>query len=238
MKTEINSFVWWDLRNGLDTTGDFDPSLYGWRANGDLGIIGNANMRYPTFCTFKLMQYFAQPGDTILNAGSDYPLLASDASRKADGALAVLIINKSGVTNLNAQIVMTNYLPWTGALQRSFGIAQDEATRTNSPVPGSQDIATNWVAVAGTNFTATFPPYSVSLLTFPPAAPGLQSMAAVGGRYVFQVQGQSGVPYQIQSSTDLVNWTSNATVTLPGATGNLTNTMSTGAQFWRAVWLP
>ncbi|MGH7971453.1 MAG: alpha-L-arabinofuranosidase, partial [Limisphaerales bacterium] len=41
MQTEFNAFVWWDLRNGTDTGGSFDPTLYGWRTNGDLGMIGN-----------------------------------------------------------------------------------------------------------------------------------------------------------------------------------------------------
>ena len=240
MKTEFNSFIWWDLRNGTDTSGDFNSSLYGWRSNGDLGIIGNANTRYPTFFTFKLMQYFARPGDSVLNATSDYSLLSTYAARKADGALALLVINKNGVTNLNAQITLTNFPPWSTASMRSFGIAQDEATRTNSIVPGAQEIATNSFAVAGTNFTATFPPYSLTLFTFAPAAPVLQPIAATGGMYIFQLQGQPGVPYVIQSSTDLASWSPVATNTLSGSTLNVTNMVdpSMTAQFWRAVWLP
>ena len=35
MKTEFNGYVWWDLRNGSDTDGCFDPTFYGWRSNGD-----------------------------------------------------------------------------------------------------------------------------------------------------------------------------------------------------------
>lgn len=238
MKTEINSFVWWDLRNGSDTGGDFNASLYGWRNNGDLGIIGGANTRYPTFYGFKLMQFFARPGDTILNSTSDYNLLSSYAARKANGALALLIINKNGTTNLNAQITLTNFFPWSTATTRSFGIAQDEATRTNSVVPGAQDIATNSFANAGTNFSASFPAYTMTLFTFAPAAPKLQTLSAPNGNFVFQVQGQSGVPYQIQTSTNLSSWISNATVTLSGATANVTNTLSSPWKFWRAVWLP
>src|ERR1035438_6703064 len=111
------------------------------------------------------MQWFARTGDSVLNATSDYSLLSTYAARKADGALALLVINKNGVTNLNAQITFTNFSPWSTATMRSFGIAQDEATRTNSVIPGAQDIATNSFAGAGTNFTATFPPYSLTLFT-------------------------------------------------------------------------
>jgi alpha-N-arabinofuranosidase len=240
MKTEINGFVWWDLRNGTDTSGDFDSSLYGWRSNGDLGIVGNANTRYPTFFTFKLMQYFVASGDTVLNATSDYSLLSTYATRKADGSLALLVVNKNSSTNLDAQITLTNFSPWSTATTRSFGIAQDEATRTNSIIPGSQDIATNFFAIAGTNFPATFPPYSLTLVTFAPAAAQLQSSLAPAGQLVLQVQGQSGVPYVIQTSPDLVNWIPVSTNLLTDNVLNLTNSISSISpqQFWRAVWLP
>ncbi len=237
-KTEFNGFFWWDLRNGSDTTGDFSSTLYGWRTVGDFGIIGDASTRYPTFYGFKLMQFFARPGDTVLNATSDYSLLSSYAARKANGALALLVINKHSTSNLNAQITLTNFFPWSTATARSFGIAQDEATRTNSLIPGAQDIATNSFATASTNFTATFPPYSLTLLTLAPAAPLVQNIATSGGTAVFQLQGQAGVPYQIQTSTNLISWTSNATVTLSNTTWMVTNTLSAGAKFWRAVWLP
>src|ERR1019366_2012619 len=178
-------------------------------------------------------------GDSVLNATSDYSPLSTYAARKADGALALLVINKNGVTNLNAQITFTNFSPWSTATVRSFGIAQDEATRTNSVIPGAQDIATNSLAgVGGTNFTTTFPPYSLTLFTFAPAAPKAQILAAPGGNFIFQLQGQAGVPYQIQTSTNLISWTSNSTVIMSNATWSVTNPVSSGAKYWRAVWLP
>jgi O-glycosyl hydrolase len=238
MKTEFNAYIWWDLRNGQDTGGDFDASLYGWRPYGDLGIVGNANTRYPTFYTLKLMQYFARPGDAVLNATSDYSLLSSYATRKADGAVALLVINKNTSANLSAQITLTNFSPWAIATTRSFGIVQDEATRTNSAIPGAQDIATNSLTDVTTNFSATFPPYSVTLLTFAPAAPNLLIFAGPRGSRTFQVQGQAGVSYQIQTSTNLVSWTSNATVTISNSTWSVPNNLPVGANFWRAVWLP
>lgn len=238
MKTEFNGFIWWDFRNGTDTGGYFGSNVYGWRTYGDLGVINGLNTRHPVFYTFKLMQFFARPGDTVLNSTSDYFLLSSYAARKADGALALVVINKDSTANLAAQITLTNFFPWSSATVRSFGIAQDEATRTNSIIPGAQDIATNFFASASTNFTTTFPPYSLTLFTFAPAAPKVQTIAATGGQFIFQLQGQTGVPYQIQISTNLVSWNSNATVTLSGATWNVTNNISAGVKFWRAVWLP
>jgi len=236
MKTEFNAYVWWDLRNGQDPDTTY-TNVYGWRGYGDIAIIGNLNTRYPVFYTFKLMQYFARAGDTVLDASSDYLMLPAYASRKADGSLAVLVVNKDNATTFNAQLSLGNYQPWTNALVRSFGLAQDEATRTNSLVPGAQDIGTNSVSVTGTNFIASFPPYSVTLLTIPPAQPQL-TMQSANGQTILQVQGQSKVRYVLQSSTDLNTWTPYATNTLTGTTWNVTNNSVSPSQFWRAVWLP
>jgi hypothetical protein len=239
MKTEFNSFVWWDLRNGTDTSGDFAASLYGWRSYGDLGVINGLNTRHPVYYTFKLMQYFAQPGDTILNPTSGYStLLPVYASRKADGALAVLVINKDEANTYSTQLALTNFIPWTNALVRTFGITQDEATRTNSIIPGAQDIGTNYLAVAGPNVTASFPPYSATLITIPPAAPALSIQSQPNGQFVLQIVGQSNVQYVAQSSPDLVNWTPAMTNTLSGTTWNLTNSAVASMQFWRAAWQP
>ena len=167
MKTEFNSYIWWDFRNGTDTHGCFDPTLYGWRSNGDLGMVSGASSNYPTFYAEKLMQYFVRGGDTVLNASSDYLLLSAYAARRTNGSLTLLVINKDVTTNLTAQISVTNFIPAGTATVRSFGIIQDQATRTNNTVPGSKDISTNSITVAGT-FTNVFPAGSLTLITFTP----------------------------------------------------------------------
>jgi hypothetical protein len=184
------------------------------------------------------MQYFARPGDTVLSAGSDYFLLSAYAARKADGSLAVLVINKDDATTFTTQLSLANYLPWTNALVRSFGITQDEATRTNSTISGAQDIATNYIAVTGTNFTTAFPPYSVTLLTIPPATPKLVTLPPANGRLVLQVQSQPEVRCVLQYSTNFASWTPVATNVLTGSLWNVTNILGGPMKFWRAAWLP
>jgi hypothetical protein len=239
-KTEFNSLVWWDLRNGPDTRGDFGSTLYGWRTSGDLGMILNASTRYPTFYANKLVQSFVRPGDTILNATSDYLALAVYASRKADGALALLVINKTPTNILNAQISLANFAPWSDATVRSYGIAQDQTTQTNGPA-AAQDLYTNTTASASV-FTNSFSPYSLTLLTFAPAAPILAQAAQSpsGDEFTFQVQGQPGAPYVIQASTNLGIWTSVSTNVSATASFWITNSIpsATPVQFWRALWQP
>src|SRR5258708_24205005 len=99
MQTELNSMVGWDLRNGTDTSGSFDSTLYGWRSYGDLGLINGPNTRHPTYYAAKLMQYFVQPGDTIFSGSSDFVLLPAYAARRASGTVSLLVLNTGTTTN-------------------------------------------------------------------------------------------------------------------------------------------
>jgi hypothetical protein len=237
MHTEFNSYLFWDLRNGAGSGGSYDPTLYGWRTEGDFGVITGSAACNPPYYSMKLMQYFVRPDDTVLNATSDYLLLSSYAARKADGALTMLVINKDTTTNFNARVALANFIPWTNATVQSYGIPQDQAVEHDLSA-SSQDIAITNFPAAGTNFTYAFPALSLTLFTFAPAAPRLAVLPAAGGEFTFQIQGQAGVPYQIQTSPDLVSWTSNATVTLTAPTAEVTNSVYSGAEFWRAIWVP
>jgi len=240
MKTEFRSYVWWDLHNGQDTTGNMDPTLYGWRAYGDYGLMDSGNNPYPTFYAQKLLQSFARPGDAVVNSSSDNLLLSTYAARRANGALTLLVISKNPVANQNAQIALTNFAPWAAATVRSYGLAQDQAAETNGPTL-LQDIATNSTTVAST-FNYDFPPLSLTLFTFAPSPSTLAVLQAQPASVQLQLQGQPGAPYVIQSATNLLGgiWTPIATNLLTGASTNITLPIAPGApkQFFRAVWLP
>ena len=239
MKTEFNAFVWWDLRNGTDTTGSFDPELYGWRTYGDLGMINGLNTRHPTFYAAKLMNQFIRPGGQVLNASSDYSLLSAYATRSPSGALSLLVLHKDPSTNFNAQISINGFVPGSTGAIRSYGIPQDEAARTNASL-AAQDIATNTLSGVGANFGYSFPPYSMTLFTLEPTAPRLavSPESTPGAPFTLQLQGQAGVRYVIESSTDLSNWSSVSTNTLTSDTLSLNYNLAPGPRFWRAVWLP
>ena len=237
MRTEFNSYIFWDLRNGAGNSGSFDPTLYGWRTTGDFGVITGSAAYNPPYYSLKLMQYFVRPGDTVLAATSDYQLLSAYAARKANGALTLLVINKDTTTNFNALITLANFAAWTNTTIQSYGIPQDQAVEYNERT-ALQNIATTNFPSLSTNFTYSFPPLSLNLFTFAPAAPVVQSGGVTDGEYQFQLQGQTGVPYQIQTSTNLLTWSSNTTVTLSGTTGMVTNSLAASTLFWRAVWLP
>jgi alpha-L-arabinofuranosidase len=239
MKTELNALVWWDLRNGRDTKGSMDPVLYGWRLYGDLGMIDSLTNRYPPFYAAKLMQYFARPGDTVLSASSDYPLLASYAVRRSNGVVNLLMINKDSANSFPAQITVDGFSPNDAARITTYGIPQDNAAQSGI---GSPDIAQTNFSGASSNFSYAFPPYSLTLFTFSPAAPKLVpgSPSVQAGQFIMQLQGQAGVRYVLQTSTNLESWVPVSTNLLSSSSVNLTNAVNIGAssQFWRAIWEP
>jgi alpha-L-arabinofuranosidase len=250
LQTEFNSRIWWDTRNGPASITNSDNALYGWRTNGsgyfyyDEGIVAGlgaeATNRYPTFYCGKLMKYFARGGDTVVAATNDYPLLSAYAVRRTNGCLTLLVVNKSSASSLNAAVSLAGYVPGTNAAVYSYGIPQDDAARTGI---GSPDIAQTNFPGASASFNYTFAPYSATVFQFGPTAPALVALPAAqspAGRFVFQLQGQPGVPYRIQMATNLVstNWLTLATNSSPNGILNLTNTLSSGAQFYRAVWRP
>ena len=239
MTSEFNSYVWWDFRNGTDTSGSMDPTLYGWRTNGDLGMISGDAVRYPDFYGMKMVHYFARPGDAVLPATSDYLLLATYAARHGDGSLGVLVINKDSQGTFTGQIALGGFAASPNGSVMSYGIPQDAAAETGR---GSPDIATTNVSFISGAFQYAFPPLSLTLFDIAPAAPQfvlLPGPEAPGQAFLVQLQGQAGVPYLIESSPDLLSWSPVSTNTM-GSNGfvTLTNVIApgTGAQFWRALW--
>jgi alpha-L-arabinofuranosidase len=172
MNTEFNAVMRWDLRNGQETGNNNSPTLYGWRLYGDYGTVDGADPagpadRYPTFYVAKLLQYFARGGDHLLPASSDYPLLSVCAARNGNGKLALLVINKSASTALNANITLSGAAPSSTGNLYSYGIPQDNAAESGT---GSADVSATPVGGLAANFSRSFPPYSASVIAFDSAA--------------------------------------------------------------------
>jgi hypothetical protein len=81
----------------------------------------------------------------------------------------------------------------------------------------------------------------MTLFTFPPEPSTISGVGIQSEQVKFLLQGQSGAPYVIQSTTNLAaGWTPVSTNTLAGDTTNISIAISTNLpqQFYRAVWRP
>lgn len=167
LQTKINSLMWWDLRNGQDTKNNNSTSLYGWRNYGDYGVLSSTSEPYPVYYVMKLLSKFARGGDTIVSATSNNSLLSVFAAKTTGGNLNLLVINKSPpttpATSLTASIALAGYTPPAAANVYSYGIPQDDAAKPGGS--GSTDIASTTMAISGATFSASFAPYSVTVIS-------------------------------------------------------------------------
>jgi len=181
LKTEFNSLVWWDLRNGKEAGNNNAASLYGWRKYGDYGIVDSANPagpadRYPTFYAEKLLTHYARSGESVLQASSDFDGLGVYAVRSTNNQeLRLLLINKRKVESLNANITVSGFTPSGPADVYSYGIPQDTAAQTGS---GSADIAHTTTTIPGKNFNFSPGPYSAVVLVIK-GTPGANSAVSL-----------------------------------------------------------
>jgi hypothetical protein len=175
LQTEFNVLLWWDVRNSQETGNNNSSGLYGWRPYGDYGVIstqsegGSATSfePYPTYYVAKLVSRFAHGGDLVVQARSDQPLLSVFAARGSDDLLRLLVINKSPTVAFAATIELTGFVPHPAAAVDSYGIPQDDAARTGE---GSPDFASSTLEIPGSTFTATFAPYSATVVNLRPLA--------------------------------------------------------------------
>ncbi|HEU4729783.1 MAG TPA: hypothetical protein VFT22_17930 [Kofleriaceae bacterium] len=171
MKTELDGFFWWNLRNGQEASNNNNPALYGWRRYGDYGIVtaappaGPAD-RYPTYYAYKLLSHYARGGEAVLVATSDYAGIAAYAVRDPRSrTVNLLVINKHPTATINLDIAVRGVELGRQAEIFSYGIPQDEAARVG--LGSAADIARTTAALSGSTFTWRPGPYSATVLRLP-----------------------------------------------------------------------
>ncbi|WP_152628096.1 cellulose binding domain-containing protein [Streptacidiphilus neutrinimicus] len=177
---------WWQIHNGIVTTGDNGSSLYGSAGYGDYGMLADgscgtvsgtqlcepsADTPFPAYNGLTLLSRFVHPGDTLVYAGSSQSLLHAYSVKVADGSLRVLLVNDDPA---NGYQVSLNYAGFTPA----------SGTPTVTTMAGAAAALTT--ASAGTAGSQTVAPYSAVLLTLqpgsataPPTTPGTPAASAV-----------------------------------------------------------
>ncbi len=163
---------WWNVHNGIGTVsevgGQTDYNDFGLLSSGNCaGEVCQPPLNTPfaPYYALSLMGDFARTGDQFVGAGSDDPLVSSHAVRRANGDVAVLLINKDPDA---ARPVALNYHGFTPAAG-----APTVATFTN----GADSVTTT---TGGTAAAQTLPPYSITLVTLHPAAAGATTPSAPG----------------------------------------------------------
>jgi hypothetical protein len=177
---------WWQLHNGMVTSGDNGSSLYGTQNYGDYGVLSDAtcgtvngsqvcepaaDTPYPAYYGLQLEGQFIHPGDTLVSASSSASLVQSYAVKAADGSLRVLLVNDDPSNAYNVSLSYSGFTPSSAA----------PSVATLAP-PGS-GITT---ASQGSAGSQTLAPYTAEVITLqpggnvtPPTTPGTPTASGV-----------------------------------------------------------
>ncbi|HXD00765.1 MAG TPA: cellulase, partial [Verrucomicrobiae bacterium] len=154
---------------------------------------------------------------------------AFGAVRSSDGAMTLMVVNKD-ITNASPfNATITNF--------NSTGIAQRWQLTSTSVITALTNLpVTNGIV------SDTVPSQSITLYVLPGLLPfSLQKQAGSSppGQVNLQLNGQSGLTYIVQSSTDLVHWTPYSTNKLVSNSVPFTvSTTGGGAKFYRGMFAP
>ncbi|MDG4797904.1 cellulose binding domain-containing protein [Micromonospora sp. WMMD1082] len=165
---------WWNVRNGIGTVstvaGQTDYNDFGMLSSGTCTPDGSvceppADTPFASYYGMSMMSLFATTGDQFIRAGSDQPLVGAHAVRRANGEVAVLLVNKDPDNAYPVTIDYAGFAPSTGA--------PTVHTHTN----GATAIATSRT---GSATSRTLPPYSLTTLVVRPAATATGQPGAPG----------------------------------------------------------
>jgi hypothetical protein len=167
---------WWDTRNGEGTVSTAPDGATDY---GDEGIFSSGNCNsanvcepplntpFPTYYAISMLSKVALPGDTLVRAASDSPLVAVHAARNANGDLSVELINKDPS---NAYTVNLNYAGW------------QPSSATPTVYTYGDEASSITQVQQGTSGTQVIPPYSIVTvkLTPSPTNPVSSTLSAPG----------------------------------------------------------
>jgi hypothetical protein len=166
---------WWNVHNGIGVVstvggqtdyGDFGMFSSGGCQAGGTGVCEPAtNTPFAPYHALKLMHSFARPGDQLVRAGTDDPLVSAHAARRPDGDLAVLLVNKDPANARQVAVHYDGYTP-SAATPGVESYLNGAAGSTSAPT--------------GTAGSQTLPPYSLTVLTLHPSAPSTAAPGAPG----------------------------------------------------------
>jgi hypothetical protein len=155
---------WWQIHNGIVTTGDNGPSLYGTANYGDYGVLSDASCDmtlcepavdtpFPAYYGLQLLGQFIHPGDTLVSTSSTAALVQSFAVKKADGSLKVMLVNNDPTNSYPVSLSYNGFTP-SGATPTVATLAP----------PGTGITTTT----SGTASSQTIAPYTATVITLQP----------------------------------------------------------------------
>ncbi|MEU4224745.1 cellulose binding domain-containing protein [Nonomuraea sp. NPDC026600] len=156
---------WWNVHNGIGNV----TQVEGHTDYGDFGLLSSAtctsdgsvceptlNTPFAPYYALQMTSRFARPGDQFIRAATDQAKVTAHATRRPNGDLSVLLINKSSDTSYPVTISYSGFSPASGA--------PAVLTHTN----GATSITSS---TAGSATSQTLAPLSLTTIVLHPSTP-------------------------------------------------------------------
>jgi hypothetical protein len=122
---------WWQIHNGIVTSGDNGPGLTGNATYGDYGVLSEgtcgttpagtqvceppADTPFASYYGLQVLSRFIQPGDVLVQASSSQSLVQTYAARAGRGRLRVMLVNDDPASSYDVTLAVPGYKLATGA---------------------------------------------------------------------------------------------------------------------------
>jgi hypothetical protein len=166
LENGVSNVDWWQVHNGIVTSGDNGPSLYGSADYGDYGVLSDgscgatpsgtqvcepsADTPFPAYYGLELLSRFIQPGDELVAASSSQSLVRAFAVR-TPGGLRVMAVNDDPADSYGVTLSVPGYQLRPGAPVLFYG---------------EQSTAVQYLRAATAG--SALPPYSITMYTLTP----------------------------------------------------------------------
>jgi len=127
----VTNVDWFQLHNSPMTGANINtsPSLYGTATYGDYGILSYgqspepaADTPFPPYYGLQMLTNLGRPGDQMVASSSDTAMITAHAVKRADGSLAVLLINKDPAASYDVALSLSGYTPDLTRTVYSYGM--------------------------------------------------------------------------------------------------------------------
>jgi hypothetical protein len=170
LRSGVSNVDWWQIHNGIVTSGDNGAALAGSADYGDYGVLSDgtcgtlpssaggaqvcepaAETPFPAYYGLQMLSRFIQPGTTLVAASSSQSLVQVFAARIGRGQLRVMIINDDPANSYGIDLAAAGYRLAPSAPVLFYGQHSSGVQTLSGP--------------AGRAAAATAAPYSITTLT-------------------------------------------------------------------------
>lgn len=166
LENGVSNVDWWQIHNGIVTSGDNGAALAGSADYGDYGVLSDgscgsvngaqvcepaAQTPFPAYYGLQLLSRFIQPGDQLLTARSSQGLIQAFAARAPGGQLRVLLVNDDPAASFAPSLSVPGYRLSPAAPVLFYGPASSALQTLTGPQARAA--------------AATVAPYSITMLT-------------------------------------------------------------------------